>query len=226
MVCRADRGHTMKQKKTEWLILIFAALPALLVLALLPALPAQVPVHWNLSGQPDSYGSPLLLLGIAAAGLILAVLLRVTPRLDPQRQNYEKFSCGYTAFRLAFSAFWLLMVGVVVCESLAPGTMRVGTVISAGVGVLFCVIGNFMPKFRHNYFVGIRTPWTLASESCWRATHRFAGPVWFWGGLVLAVGSFLLPDDALASLAGVLLAALAAAPLVYSYWNYKKDGKR
>ena len=67
----------------------------------------------------------------------------------------------------------------------------------AALGLLFCVLGNFMPKFRHNYFCGIKSPWALADEENWRRTHRFAGPLWFWGGLGVAVLSFVLPEAAM-----------------------------
>ena len=92
------------------------------------------------------------------------------------------------AFRLALALFVLILQGVTLYAAFYPDGLDVSRIIAACVGALLCVAGNYMPKFRHNYFCGIRTPWTLASETCWRRTHRFAGPLWFWGGLALAAG--------------------------------------
>ena len=92
----------------------------------------------------------------------------------------------------------------------------------AALGLLFCVLGNFMPKFRHNYFCGIKSPWALADEENWRRTHRFAGPLWFWGGLGVAVLSFVLPEAAMFAASFAVFLALALVPFVYSYILYKK----
>ena len=95
--------------------------------------------------------------------------------------------------------------------------------VTAGVGLLLCVVGNFMPKFKHNYFCGVKTPWALADEENWRRTHRFAGPVWFWGGLFIAVCAFLLRGAALAAAMGAGVAVMLLAPYLYSYFLFKKS---
>ena len=214
-----------KSGKTEWAIWVFSALPLAATLALLPALPAQVPLHWNLAGEVDRYGAPLETLGTAALSLALCALLKWAPRLDPKKENYARFAGGYNAFRLALSLFFCLMTGITLYAAFAPAPMDVSLPITAAVGILLCVIGNFMPKFKHNYFCGIKSPWTLADENVWRRTHRMAGPIWFWSGLGVLAGSFFLRKSALMALVLGAMLLEVAVPYVYSYFAYKSETK-
>ena len=145
--------------------------------------------------------------------------------IDPRRRSYEKFGRAYDAFRLALALFVLILQGVTLYAAFYPDGLDVSRIITACVGALLCVAGNYMPKFRHNYFCGIRTPWTLASETCWRRTHRFAGPLWFWGGLALAAGSFFLSGRWLAAATAALGAVLVVPAYLYSYFIYKSGGE-
>ena len=213
----------MKQSnKTEWAIWGVCALSFAVTLALLPLLPARIPVHWNVDGQIDGWAArPGAFFG-PAMGLGLSLLMKFLPYIDPRRRSYEKFGRAYDAFRLALALFALILQGVTLYAAFYPDGLDVSRIIAACVGALLCVAGNYMPKFRHNYFCGIRTPWTLASETCWRRTHRFAGPLWFWGGLGVAVLSFVLPQAAMFAASFAVFLALAVVPFVYSYILYKK----
>ena len=159
----------MKQSnKTEWAIWGVCALSFAVTLALLPLLPARIPVHWNVDGQIDSWAArPGAFFG-PAMGLGLSLLMKFLPYIDPRRRSYEKFGRAYDAFRLALALFVLILQGVTLYAAFYPDGLDVSRIIAACVGALLCVAGNYMPKFRHNYFCGIRTPWTLASETCWR----------------------------------------------------------
>ena len=176
------------------------------------------------AGSTIGNGAVLFLVLSAA----LAALLAFLPRIDPHRENYRKFAKGYRVLRLAFALFYLLAACTVPVAALFPQVFRqfpFSRLMLAALGLLFCVLGNFMPKFRHNYFCGIRTPWTLASETCWRRTHRFAGPLWFWGGLALAAGSFFLSGRWLAAATAALGAVLVVPAYLYSYFIYKSSGE-
>lgn len=217
-----------KIRKTEVLIWVLAVLPLVACLAAGPFLPEQIPLHWGIDGQVDGYGGYGELLILAASGLGLAVVLKVVPRLDPKRANYEKFAGGYTAIRLCLGLFYVFLVGLTLVAALVPqmqNTLGMDRLCMGGVGILFCVIGNFMPKFKHNYFCGIRVPWTLASEDNWRRTHRFAGPIWFWCGLGMLVCSFFLRGQALFCLLFALLILLGVAPVLYSYLIFRRQNR-
>ncbi|MBI3081461.1 MAG: SdpI family protein, partial [Gemmatimonadetes bacterium] len=161
--------------RSRWLGYVVAALAAAASAWAYPRLPPRVAIHWSLSGQPDGYGSKLLA-AVLLPLMILAMrgLLSVLPRIDPKGENYPKFA----------STYWLIFNGVIVffgvihLAVLAYGLgapVRMDRVVAAGVGVLLIVIGNYITRVEPNWFIGIRTPWTLSSDRVWRRTHRVGG---------------------------------------------------
>ncbi len=212
----------------ECVIWALAFAPLVLCAVLWRSLPQQLPMQFSLDGEVNRLGGKAEFLAMCAAGPALTALLAFLPRIDPHRENYRKFAKGYRVLRLAFALFYLLAACTVPVAALFPQVFRqfpFSRLMLAALGLLFCVLGNFMPKFRHNYFCGIRTPWTLASETCWRRTHRFAGPLWFWGGLALAAGSFFLSGRWLAAATAALGAVLVVPAYLYSYFIYKSSGE-
>ena len=215
-----------KNNKTEVCIWVLAVLPLAACLAAGPFLPEEIPMHWGLDGRVDRYGGYGELLLLAASGLGLALLLKFLPRLDPKRTNYEKFRAGYGAVRLCLGLFYAFMVGLTLATALLPSVQnRLGMdrLCLGAIGLVFCVIGNFMPKFKPNYFCGVRVPWTLASEDNWRRTHRFAGPVWFWGGLGIGACAVLLRGAVLTALSVLVFVCMGVAPVVYSYLVFRRE---
>ncbi len=158
--------------------------------------PERIPVHWDLSGQPDRYGGKfegLLLLPPTALGLYLLLLL--LPRIDPRRANYARFRGAYFVLRVAILMFLVLIYGFVL---LWTRRIRLDVlVIRILVGRLLVVMGVVMGRVQPNWFVGIRTPWTLSSDLSWRETHRlggwpFACSACVWAALVAPLTSGLL----------------------------------
>ena len=216
----------------EIVIWVVSALPLAAALVCLPFLPDTIPMHWGADGRVDGYGGPAGLLIMAGSGLGLALLLKFLPLLDPKRGNYEKFARAYRALRLMFGLFYCVMTGLMLAAAFSSDAsgqvpwLNMGGVTTAALGVLLCVMGNFMPKFRHNYFCGVRTPWALADEENWRRTHRFAGPVWFYGGLALVVCAVFLRGELLATAGLCVALVIGLAPMVYSYLIFRKSGPR
>jgi immunity protein, SdpI family len=103
--------------------------------------------------------------------------------------------------------------------------MHLNTVLAAEIGLALVVMGNYLPKVKSNWFVGVRTPWTLSSEASWRQTHRLAGWLFTLGGLLTFITALVRPDVAPAVMIGVL-AASAGASVVYSYFAWKHDPER
>ncbi len=201
-----------------WVIMAGLLLAAVLVF---PHLPAKVPGHWNIHGEVDAYyprifGAffpPLLAIG-------LYLLLLVLPLFDPRRENYRRFAGAYAFLRWAivlfFGVLWVMTILFV-----QGYTVNIGLVVKALVSVLLIIIGNFMGQLRHNYFVGIKTPWTLASEEVWQRTHRLGARVWVAGGLVcLAMSGFQSAWAAYVFFATILL--MAVVPIVYSYLIFRR----
>ena len=162
-------------------------------LAVYGRLPDQLPSHWNINGQVNGTMSRLsTVLFLPALSLVLWLVLLALPRIDPLRRSYPAFD---GTLRLFINAITLFMA-VIYAMTLAVGlgwAVEVPRLIMICVGVLFVVLGNEMGRLKPNWFVGIRTPWTLADPEVWRSTHRVGGRVFFAFGLLIIVAGLLLP---------------------------------
>ncbi|AFM02137.1 MULTISPECIES: SdpI family protein [Desulfitobacterium] len=186
-----------------------------------PQLPEQVPSHWNFAGQVDGYSGPFagaFLLPLIILGVY--IIFWIIPRIDPKRANYLKMG----------RVFWIVSTTLVVFLSL----MYWGTIAVAigyfetlprwyfsGIGIIFILLGNYFGKIKFNYTFGIRTPWTLANEEVWAKTHRFAGPIWIVGGILMALTG-LLPAAWTVPLFVIVMCLIAVVPMAYSYLVYRK----
>ena len=178
-------------------------------------------MHWDFGGQVG-YEPKWHLFLIAGLSLLFAVLFPLLPKIDPRRRNYDKFSASYLFFQLIMMLFILVMVSVVLIESLRPGTLHVGKVVCLLVSLLMAVLGNMMPKFRQNYFCGIKTPWTYADADVWARTHRLGGRLFFAAGLI-GMFATLLPSDFWMFLCFLIpLCCAALIPTVMSYIWYRR----
>jgi uncharacterized membrane protein len=208
-----------------------AALVLLLLVvavAVASSLPAELrlPTHWGISGRPDHFsGKWVALLMPAAMAASVSLLFWFLPALEPRGRNLGRseglYRWSWAALLLVSAAIELVLVSVALRWGL-----RVEHVMTAAIGLVFVLIGNQLGKSRSMYLVGIRTPWTLASEEVWIKTHRLGGKLMVLGGLSILVASFLpLPSGLLAGLFGAVLAVMVGVPIVYSYllWRREKD---
>src|SRR5665647_2250836 len=113
----------------------------------------------------------------------------------------------------------------ILSESLNPGRINVEMVIVLLVGVLFAIIGNMMPKFKNNFFIGIRTPWTLANAEVWNRTHRLAGIMWVFGGLVIIAAAIMLSSSALFTVVMGVTLTISIVPALMSYFWFREIKK-
>jgi uncharacterized membrane protein len=210
------------ERKVDWLSLVAIVVALAASLALWPRLPNPMPIHWNAAGQPDGYGSRLVgafLMPVVMAGIYL--MFEVLPRIDPRRKNYLRFAETYRFLRTLLILFMLLVHGLSLYSVVYGGSVLSPNLIFAAVGLLFVLLGNYMPRFRPTWFVGIRTPWTLSSDRIWRKTHRLGGRLFFLVGVVLIAAIWLPTAWTLyVLLAAVLIAAVI--PIVYSYWLFQR----
>lgn len=183
----------MKSKKSIVLMWIFSLLPFVLVAIAWPHLPEKVPSHWGLNGQVDSYSTPSILWLLCAINLPLSAGLQFLPRLDPKKDNYEKFQSRYDFFGPLVPLILLCCIAITLSESLWPGRINVARAVGLMMGVLFIVLGNLMGKVKTNWFMGFRTPWALSDPDVWNKTHRLGGWVFFLSGLSAVVLSLLAP---------------------------------
>lgn len=208
------------QWKREWLPLAILLMMGIAAVLVYPTLPDRVPTHFNASGQPDDYSSRMgFMAWTIGLGFILYLVLTFIPLLDPL---WKKIEHRYETF-LIFRNITLVFIAVIF--ALAVRAAQTGTFstqgLGIGVGVMFIMLGNYMPRLPRNFFFGIRTPWTLASEEVWRRSHRVGGYLFVAGGVVMVLLA-LLKVDMTYSMFGVLLPLVAISGFIYPYFLFKK----
>ncbi len=189
-----------------------------------PSAPDMVPVHWNLTGEVDRFGGKaegLLVLPLAASGIY--VLMIALPRIDPGRANYPRFAGAYTAIRI--SAVALMAVFYSLTHLWIRGhQVEAATAAPVAVGGFFVVLGSLLRRVKPNWFVGIRTPWTLSSRKSWSKTHEAGGWVFVALGIGLIAAGVLRAGWASTGMVAALLAGVVFL-VVYSYlvWRGADD---
>jgi uncharacterized membrane protein len=189
-----------------------------------PSLPASVPLHWNALGEADRHGERSGLITMLAVMVVLPyVLLLLAPRIDPRKKNVLASSKAFRALRMLIGLF-TCCIALVMVYSAQGHVVPPGHLMLPLSFLLLAGVGNFFPALRSNYFIGIRTPWTIESEDNWRRTHRFGARVYFWGGLIGAITVFLI-RDAQQQYNFFLPAFLSVAfiPAIYSYVIHRSD---
>ena len=209
----------MKTEKRFILITtLICLLPILAGLALYSRLPEQVPTHFDFSGTPDGWSSrAFAVFGIPGLMAAINLFLYICLEKDPKRANMSA-----TLKRISL---WVIPVLSVLTSGLILGAamgwpVHVETVIPVLVGGLFLLVGNYLPKTKQSYTMGIRLPWTLDSEENWNRTHRLSGFLWVAAGAAFILLSLLRLWNIW--LLGALLLALIFVPVGYSYFLHKK----
>ena len=217
-----DEKETQKPTlKSQILIWIFSLAPLALVAIVYGNLPEKIPMHWSANGN-IRYDDKVSIWFLASFSPFIALLFTVLPKIDPRKKNYEKFKNAYNSLCLFVMIFMLFIVGTIVSESFNPGRLNIEMIAMILAGLIITFTGNLMPKFKSNFFAGIRTPWTLSSDEVWHKTHRIAGVIWFYGGLMFMALSFTLKGQDLMYALLVLSGVLVFVPVVLSYMFYRK----
>jgi immunity protein, SdpI family len=190
------------------------------------SLPAdlRLPTHWGMDGRPNGFSAkwPALLMPAIMTGL-LSLLFWFLPALEPRGRNFTRSTGLYL---WTWAGLLLMMVATELAIVALPlhWHLRVDRLMTCALGLMFLLIGNQLGKSRSMYMVGIRTPWTLASEEVWIKTHRLGGKLMVLGGLLMVAASFLSITSGL--LAGAFVAAIAVmigVPVVYSYLLWRRE---
>jgi uncharacterized membrane protein len=206
--------------------IVVAALMFIAGLLVYPHLPERIPMHWNMQGGIDRWGEhsipnvffqPLLVVA-------LALLAWALPRIDPLRRSYGRFRSSYYLIIDIIAAMLALLYAVTLYASFNT-TVPVGVVVPVSVGLLMALIGNQLAKVKRNFFVGFRTPWTLASDVVWTRTHRIGARVFMFAGLGAALAAFLPPPYNFVVFMVIVLGA-SAAVLAISYVIYRHIDQR
>lgn len=199
---------------------IFMWIMTIIFIVIIFFLPEQVPLHWNFHWEIDKYGSRYELIVISLIPIIVYYGMLLSKKIDPHYQNIQKKNKIYEIIRKSLTLFLVFLIGVIYISILHPNIN--GTfIICLLIGLMFIGVGNYMPKFPQNYFLGIRTPWTLFHEGVWKQTHRVVGYCFVGGGIMIIVGGFM---PSLVCFAILLIVAIGISifSMIYSYILYKR----
>lgn len=197
-------------------------LPVLLAAVFYNQLPDQIPTNWGFDGNV-TYGPKSTIWMLSGMAPLFGIALPLLQRIDPRKDNYRKFLGNFYMFLIVLMLFMTLMVGVTISESIYPGRITVYKVITAAMGALFLLIGNMMPKFKSNFFVGIKNPWTLSNTEVWNRTHRIAGYCWVVGGLLIILLALVLSEKVLFAAFMTVIVVMVGIPTVLSYLWYRRE---
>lgn len=194
-------------------------------------LPAEnIPVHWNAQGLPDRFSNRqealLLLWLLPAIAAFSALVFLVLPRIEPMRDNLLKSRKAYKAVWVTIMLLFLGIHGGLSYMMLnssgdAMQSNEFVRVIIAGTGIMFIVLGNYLPKTRQNWFLGVRTPWTLSSEYTWEKTHRLAGRLFFCVGFICLLAAFTVNGIYLVFVVTGASISAALISVTYSFFVYR-----
>lgn len=207
----------------KWYPMLLIAIAVVVSVAVYPQLPERVPTHWNAGGEVDGWSSRAFgAFLIPCIMIAVAVLTPLLPKIDPRRSNYAKFE---STFWLTINLVLTFMLGVhlMILAITLGADIPVERVIPFGVGVLFAIIGNVMPRTRSNWSFGIRTPWTLSSDRVWERTHRIGGYLMLAGGVIVMAAALAAPARLIAPIMICSIVGATAGAFIYSYAAWRQE---
>ena len=210
---------SMEKLKKEIPFVAIALIPFIYLAYIWNSLPEKVPIHWNGSGEIDRYGDrkELVFILLLLVGLTYFIFL-VIPQIDP-KQKLQNMGNKLNSLRMVLTVF-MSVVAIYILFSTQQKNSDPGFVFAI-IGLLFAFLGNYFKTIKPNYFIGIRTPWTLENEEIWKKTHLMAGKLWFVGGLLMAM-TFLVPNVFQEYTFFGITAVIIIIPILYSYLAFKK----
>ena len=213
------------KKYGPWLVGLMIIAPLIYGAIIYPQLPSRIPTHFNIEGKADAWGGPSsIFIGpgiMGAVSIFVYILMSNIKTFDPKKYD-EANDTLYSNFAVLTVAFLSALSTIIIYSSTHADEINVGKLILSLIGLSFAGLGWYMPKFKQNYFVGFKLPWTLENETNWNETHKVAGKLWIYGGLFQAVVTFILPMKF--GFIGFMLATavMVIIPSVFSYRLFKK----
>ncbi len=211
----------LKKELPIWAII---ALPFIYLAYIWNELPNKVPLHWNVKGEVDRYGSKLELIIIPIIlPLLIYLILLVVPKIDP-KNKLNKMGGKLQTMKLLMTTFMSILALFIIYTAKNQSFTNPNFIVLL-IGILFIVLGNYFQTIKPNYFIGIRTPWTLENQTVWKETHKLGGKMWFVGGILIVILSLILNQSVNFTIFMVITGLITIIPVAYSYILYKKEIK-
>jgi len=205
----------------ESILWILMLLPFVYLSTIWTELPARIPTHFDLGGNPNGWSDKNgLIYLLASLGIGTYLVMLLIPRFDP-RKKIQQMGEKYYSLRVLMTIF-MTLISVYILYSGNGNKINPNLLIGL-IGAFYAVFGNYLQTVKPNYFIGFRTPWTLENEQTWKRTHRLAGRMWMLGGLFIVITSFTLNNNiALGIIFVTITLIIVIVPVIYSYMEFKK----
>ena len=214
----------MKTKTTLILVSLIVLASIIAGLAVYSQLPDQMASHWNANDEVDGYTTKfwgVFMLPMISAGLLMLFML--IPSIDPLKENIAEFREIFNAFILVIELFLTYVWGLTIFWNLSPDSFEMGSAILPAMGLLFIFVGYMIRSAKRNWFIGIRTPWTLSSDYVWEETHRLGSTLFIISGIIAILSVFF----GVYIVWFILLPVLSSTAFlyIYSYTLYQNETK-
>lgn len=210
-----------KLKFLDYLIYLFILATVVSAFYFYQELPDRVATHWNTQGEVDGWGSKAMGAWLSPGIIIfMYFLFKYLPKLDPKKENYKNFAKEYKYLQVLLIGFFTLVHFATNLENLGYN-ISVATILPLGIGIMFILLGFYLKNIKPNWFVGIRTPWTLSSDYVWKKTHIYGSKVFMLAGFMFIISTFL-PQTYQAYSIWIMM-FLIFSVVVYSYIIYKNQ---
>ncbi len=213
----------MNKYLKESVLWAFLILPYIYLIKIWDQLPDKVPTHFNIEGNADDWSSKTTFLFISGAlGIGIYFLMLIIPVLDP-KNKIQQMGEKYYILRFTIT-FFISLLTIYLLHISNTSSLKNPNILFALIGMLFAILGNYFQTVRPNYFIGIRTPWTLENEQVWRKTHQLGGRLWMAGGILIAIFSFSISNNHILTITfSSILFVMVIVPVVFSYTEFQKE---
>lgn len=211
--------------KKELPLITIVLLPFIYLVYIWNQLPEQVPMHWNIKGEIDRYGDKVELLIIPILlPLLVYLIFLVIPKIDP-KNKLNKMGSKFHKIKVLVTIFMSILALVIIYSARNQSFSNPNYTVLL-IGILYIILGNYLKTIKSNYFIGIRTPWTLEDERVWKETHKLGGKMWFIGGILIVLSSMVLDQKTNLILFLIITGIITIIPIIYSYIRFKKKTKQ
>lgn len=210
--------------KKELPLITIVLLPFIYLAYIWNQLPEKVPVHWNIKGEIDRYGEKIELIIIPILlPLLVYITFLVIPKIDP-KNNLNKMGKKLQSIKV-LSTIFMSILALLIIYSAKNQSLTNPNYIVLSIGILYIILGNYFKAIKPNYFIGIKTPWTLENEIVWKETHKLGGKMWFIGGIFVVLSSLILEKQVNFTLFLIVTGVITIIPILYSYTVFKREKK-